>query len=250
MKAVHTNSIHIKLAIFLFALVIISGCKKDEEKEIPVYETGTMTDVEGTVYRTIKIGNHWWMAENLKVKRYRDSSFIQQGSSDTLVWRQDTEGLYCGYDNNDGNAPQYGFLYNGYVISNAHNLAPAGWHIPSDEEWKELEKRLGMSASDADKSGWRGTHEGEKLKTADAEGWQLYGEVWPTNESGFLALAGGCRLPNGTPGQPGLHQTGFWWTQSGSLNEACYRYLDYKNANVFRGMCSKNYGFSVRCVKD
>jgi uncharacterized protein (TIGR02145 family) len=114
-----------------------------------------------------------------------------------------------------------------------------------------------MSASESAKSGWRGTNEGDKLKTEGTTGWTQFGDVWPTNESGFTALAGGCRMFNGTTianewsTPQGLRSVGFWWTATGySDNEALYRYLDYKNSNVFRSSCAKTYGFSIRCVKD
>jgi uncharacterized protein (TIGR02145 family) len=236
--------------IFFFASIFISGCKKKDEAEtIPVHETGTVTDIDGNVYRTIKIGNQWWMAENLKVKKYRNGNFIST-TGNNAEWQDFTTGAYCSYGNSSENSDVYGFLYNWYVISDTGNIAPPGWHIPSDEEWKEMEMSLGMISSEADKSGWRGTHEGEKLKKESPEGWTDYENIWATNETGFTALGGSCRLFNGLMGQPGLKQTGFWWTRSETDSAAFYRYLDYKNATVFRGQCSKNYGFSIRCVKD
>jgi uncharacterized protein (TIGR02145 family) len=239
-----------KIQIAFLILLFASGCKKEKEDEVttPVHETGTMTDADGNMYRTIKIGNQWWMAENLKTIRYRDSSLILHLTNlNATQWSSNTTGAYCEYE--DGNSTP-GLLYNWFSVSSEHNLAPAGWHIPSDDEWKELERNLGMSPPDADNSGWRGSHVGDKLKIGGTEGWRASENVWPTNESGFTALAGSCRLFDGSWGSPGLTQTGFWWTSTASANEAWYRYLDYKNANVFRSHCSQNYGFSVRCIKD
>lgn len=229
-----------------FVLLFTTACKK-KEKTSPVQETGSVTDVEGNVYKAIKIGNQWWMAENLKVKKYRNGNPIPQSQSDTQ-WK-DTLSAYCLYDNNPVSP---GLLYNWYSVHDTNNIAPAGWHVPSDDEWKVLEQYLGMSKSDADKMNWRGTHEGDKLKIAAPQGWTSYGAVWATNESGFTALAGGCRLFNSVWGDPGLFSTGFWWssTENTSNKQAWYRYLDYKNTNVFRFYGSKNYGFSIRCVKD
>lgn len=242
--------------IFFTAVVFLlfsSGCKKDEEVT-RVLETGTVTDIEGNVYKTVKIGNQWWMTENLKVKRYRDSTLIQQITSDS-IWSQDIAGGYSPYGNynNTDNYLVYGFLYNWYALNNSAGIAPAGWHIPTDEEWKTLERELGMSASEANNSGWRGSDEGDQMKIEAPQGWTQYGNVWGTNESGFTARAGSCRLFDGRTGDPGLFATGFWWsasTYTGTNSEAWYRYLDYKNSNIFRSTCSKNYGFSVRCVKD
>jgi uncharacterized protein (TIGR02145 family) len=232
--------------IVSFIVLFYAGCKKDEENTPAVHETGTVTDIEGNVYPTIKIGDQWWMAENLGVKKYRDGTSIVDGQ-DSLNWVQGP-GAYCLFENNTASP---GLLYNWAAVTNTSNLAPAGWHIPSDEEWKTLERTLGMSSADADNVGWRGVDEGGKLKIASPNGWTLYDDVWSTNESGFTALAGSCRLFNATFGSPGLQSTGFWWSATERLADTgWYRYLDYKSSNIFRSHANKNYGFSVRCVKD
>ena len=85
------------------------------------------------------------------------------------------------------------------------------------------------------------------------DNWLQYLDVWATNESGFSALAGNCRLFNGKGGDPiGTGYMGFWWsnTEDSSNHQVWYRHLDYKNTNVFRFYGPKTYGFSVRCVKD
>jgi uncharacterized protein (TIGR02145 family) len=232
--------------ILIFFSLLLFGCKKDK-KEAPPIETGSVTDVNGNTYKTVKIGNQWWMAENLKVTKYRDGSVILQLQSDTTKWKNDTIGGYCVYDANP-NAP--GLLYNFYAIKNAGNIAPAGWHIPNDDEWKALEKNLGMNDYETNSTSWRGSHEADQLKIASSQGWTTYENIWSTNQTGFTALAGGCRMFNGVWGDPGLFATGFWWSSTTKDNQAWYRYLDYKNSNIFRYYGPKTYGFSVRCVKD
>jgi uncharacterized protein (TIGR02145 family) len=237
------------IILSLFICVLCwSGCKKKQDDTL-VQETGTLTDFDGNTYTTVKIGNQWWMAENLKVKHYRNGATIAGvfNINDTTIWNR--KGAYTIYDNNN-NAP--GFLYNGFSILDSNELAPAGWHVPGDNEWKILEQQLGMSQADADKVNWRGSHEGEKLKVEGMGYWYPYNNIWGTNESGFTAKAGGCRMFNGVWSTPyGIQFTGFWWTSTqGSQNELWYRYLDYKNANIFRYHGLKTYGFSVRCVKD
>lgn len=236
---------------FIAALVIvtgffaIAGCDDDEESPV-IYETSTMMDIESNVYATIKIGNQWWMAENLRVTTFKNGQPINNGQLDQ-DWT-DSTASFCLYQN-DPVAP--GMLYNWYAVESANGLAPAGWHIATDEDWKALEKTLGMSTADADKSGWRGSTEGNELKLPGITGWSAYQDNWPTNESGFSAEAGGCRLPTGVWGDPGLFSTGFWWTSaSKDTKRAYYRYLDYKTSNIYRSADSKAYGFSVRCVKD
>jgi uncharacterized protein (TIGR02145 family) len=237
------------LPLFLLAGVLFlfsTGCEEEEVTVTPL-ETGTMTDREGNVYATVKIGDQWWMSENLHVKSYRNGDPVFHAETNP-EWISDSVGAYCLFYN-DTASP--GLLYNGHAAMDERGLAPEGWHIPGDAEWKQLEIYLGMSSSDANKTSWRGTHEGEKLRVASPQGWTRYEEVWSTNESGFTALAGGCRLYDGTWGNPGLFATGFWWSSTVlDGTGGWYRYLDYKNANVFRSHISKKYGFSVRCVKN
>lgn len=229
--------------------VLIIGCEKKEETPAVIPETGTVTDIEGRVYKTVKIGNQWWMAEDLAVKKYRNGDYISDIginlAAEDIRWSNDTVGAYC-VDNT--------YLYNWYAVSkDSTSIAPEGWHIPTDNEWKELEIYLGMNQADADKLNWRGVDEGEKLKIKSKTTgcWKEFENVWDTNESGFTALAKGCRLFNGALGIPGLQCAGFWWSASeNSANSAYYRHLDYKNSNVFRYYGSKNYGFAIRCVKD
>ena len=229
----------------LFALsIMLASCKKDEPAT-KVLETGSMTDVEGNSYSTVKIGNQWWMAENLKVKKFRNGLPVLQSETNNM-WNENQSSM-CNYNN----SPSAGILYNFYVITDSNNIAPAGWHIPSDQEWKELEQTLGMTAADAEKLNWRGAKEGEKLKKEGFQYWRNYTGVWASNESGFSAISDGCRMFSGefsNPNGPGF--MGFWWTSSSNGEEAWYRHLDYKNANVFRFYGPKKYGFSVRCVKD
>ena len=238
-------------SFFILALCsfFIIGCEKKEEVPAAIPETGTVTDIEGRVYQTVKIGNQWWMAEDLRVKKYRNGDYILDigiDPSDSIRWSKDTAGAYC-----INNTYLY---YNWYAISSdSTTIAPEGWHIPTDNEWKELEMHLGMSQADADKLNWRGSHEGEKLKIKSRTTgcWKEHGTVWDTNESGFTALARGCRLFNSAWAEPNIACAGFWWSVSESSNkDAYYRHLDYKNSNIFRYSGSKHYGFAIRCVKD
>lgn len=231
----------------MIAILSQSCNTKDDPKPLP--QTGTLSDIDGNIYKTVKIGNHWWMAENLKVKHYRNNTVIPGvfNITDTTLWN--TKGAYCSYDNSNDSP---GLLYNWLTVTDTNLLAPAGWHIASDDEWKTLEQYLGMNKADADNVNWRGTTEGDKLKISGTGYWYLYNDIWGTNESGFSAKAGGCRMFNGGWSSPyGLAFSGFWWTSStGPAGEPWYRYLDYKNSNIFRYHGPKTYGFSVRCVQD
>ena len=233
--------------IFLFAVsCIFCSCEKEEPvKPLPL--TDTVTDIENHSYKTVKIGQKWWMAENLAVTKFRNGTAINQFQN-TSDWNSGSP-AYCVYDNNS-TAP--GLLYNWAAVNSADLIAPAGWHVATEEDWKALEKELGMTDSTIEKLNWRENGNcGDKLKIAGTQGWSGYSGVWGSNESGFTALAGSCRLFNGIWGNPGLFATGFWWTASeNDGSTAWYRHLDYKKSGVFRFYGPKNYGFSVRCVKD
>jgi len=230
--------------MIVFSLVFSNSCKK-ENANPSGFETDSISDIDGNVYKTVKIGNQWWTAENLKTKRFRNGdsiTFVNEinYNLDSTKWHDIYTSSYC--------LNGFGFLYNFYTINDQRNIAPIGWHIPGDDEWKELEKYLGMNEDDADRVNWRGSNEGNKLK--NQKGWNNSLntiELWGTNESGFSAIASSCRMFTGDWGSDG---TGFWWTSSVKEDQAWYRYLDINKANIFRYYGPKNYGFSIRCVKD
>ncbi|MCK4640962.1 MAG: fibronectin type III domain-containing protein [Candidatus Marinimicrobia bacterium] len=204
-------------------------------------------DIDGNIYQTVKIGDQWWTAENLKVTHYRNGDAIPNITGDT-EWNNLTSGAYCNYDNNDNNAGTYGSLYNWFAVDDSRHIAPEGWHVPTDEEWKELEIYLGMSQSDADSIGCRGTNEGGKLKETGTTHWNSP-NTGATNESGFSALPSGYRYYKGTYYHMGQYDI-FWSSTEDSSNNAWVRELRYDNSGVDRGNCDKCCGFSVRCVKD
>ncbi len=208
--------------------------------------SGTVTDIDGNVYQTVTIGSQVWMAENLKVTHYRNGDPILSVTDST--WSVLTSGAYCGYNNGVNNVATYGMLYNWYAVADPRNIAPEGWHVPTDEEWKQLEMYLGMSQAQADETGWRGTDEGGKLKEAGTTHWSSP-NIGATNESGFSALPGGRRNTNGSFYYMGF--VAYFWssTEEGS-DYVWLRYLIYGSSRVYRYNTSKHYGFSVRCVRD
>ena len=210
-----------------------------------LYETDTVTDIDANVYQTVKIGDQTWMAENLKVTHYRNGNAISKILNNT-VWSTTSEGAYCNYENNDSNADIYGSLYNWYAINDSRGIAPEGWHVPSDEEWKELEMCLGMSQSVADAEGLRGTDEGTKLKSTS--GWNSNGNG--TDSYGFTALPAGYRFNNGDFDNIG-DIAYFWSSSDGGSGLAWHRYLSYSVLGISRyHYGNQRDGFSVRCVKD
>lgn len=168
----------------------------------------------GQHYKTVKIGNQIWMAENLNYKI--DSS-------------------WC-YNNDENNCNRYGRLYSWDAALSA---CPAGWHLPSDEEWMTLEITLGMSRAYINKTGYRGgSDQGSQLKQGGT--------------SGFNALLSGLRFPDGEFKFLGNH--GLFWTCSryNSIAVSCawYRSLSNNDSRVFRHDWGQTYGYCVRCVKN
>jgi uncharacterized protein (TIGR02145 family) len=229
-------------------------------------ETGTVKDSrDGRTYKTVKIGDQWWIAENLgylpEVSPSSEPEFVFPPSSDTLS----TEKFYYVYDYQGTNISKAkatdiyiacGVLYN---FEAATTACMAGWHLPSDEEWKVLEKYLGMNSSESDEGGkpdsnnWRNSGDvGKKLKSIS--GWIDDGNG--NNSSGFIALPGSERYYYGEGfghyGQDAI----FWSSTKYESSDAWppfapwYRMLGYVSDGVWRGHTNRNGGFSIRCLKD
>lgn len=206
----------------------------------------TVTDIDGNVYQTVAIGTHVWMVENLRVTHYRNGDSIPNVTSAT-AWADLTTGAYCNYSNDTGNVPTYGRLYNWYAVTDSRNLAPEGWHVPTDAEWKQLELAIGMTQQQVDGIAWRGTS-GGKLKEAGTIHWASP-NTGATDESGFTALpAGQC---NYLGGFYNLHGNAYFWScTQNSGTTALFRSLENTNSGVYRHAWGKETGMSVRCVKD
>lgn len=198
--------------------------------------TGSVTDIDGNSYLTVKIGSLWWMAENLKVTHYRNGDAITS-VSDSATWEDLTTEAYCDYNNNVNNVTTYGRLYNGYAVSDSRNIAPAGWHVATDAEWQTLVDFMGGDAI-----------AGGKLKEAWTTHWTSP-NTGATNECGFTALPGGFRF--GTGQFYGLQAHGNFWTSTlASSVTAWYRFVHCTNAEVAHFTAGMTAGFAIRCVKD
>jgi uncharacterized protein (TIGR02145 family) len=237
------NSLFISWAVVI-GVVITVGCN-DKVEEPKIIETSTVTDIDGNVYKTVKIGEQWWMAENLAVTHFNNGStldFYALDAADSL-WANAVNPSYTVI-----NDSLFGYLYNFSVIENTQNIAPEGWHVPTDEDWKILEREIGMSEEESNSLAWRGSNEAEKLVVKYSRGWPEGSVLFGTDEFEFNAKPAGCRLFNGETNSQG--NLTFWWTSSTNGNEGWYRYLDANQTRIFRQHTYKGYGMSIRCVKN
>lgn len=193
---------------------------------------GSVTDIDGNVYKTITIGTQTWMAENLRTSKYRNGVAIPI-VTDRTSWRNLTTGACCYYLNDATNVLKFGKLYNGYAATDSRNIAPLGWHLPTDAEWTKLITFLGGESS-----------AGGKLKEVGTYNWSNP-NTGANNASGFSALPSSYRLEGGVGfGQPGEHA--FWWSSS-----LLTKFLHCTTSSIYTEYHSySDIGCSVRCVKD
>jgi uncharacterized protein (TIGR02145 family) len=191
--------------------------------------TGTLTDKrDGRRYRTVIIGNQRWMAENLNYGKRIEGNAGQTNNG--------TVEKYC-YNNLETNCDTHGALYQWdemmqYSTGSMHQgICPDGWHIPSDEEWKDLELFLGMNVKGADSTGFRGTNQGTQLKIGGTSGFDAALDGYMTTANNFMR--------NGTGN--------CFWTST----DLYARYLLNTSPQVYRWDTPlKSYGLSLRCVMD
>lgn len=191
---------------------------------------------EPTEITGVKIGNQIWMTQNLKVAFFRNGDSVPyvKTAEDWEKAGKEQKPAWCYYNNDPANDSKYGKLYNWYAVNDARGLAPAGWHIPSDLEWKQLTDYIGGNEA-----------AGKKLKSAS--GWELNGNG--TNESGFSGLPGGYRYDYGFFNYGGLFAV--WWASPVEYTSFAWLYYQaYNFGNAFRYFPNKAFGFSVRCVKN
>jgi uncharacterized protein (TIGR02145 family) len=217
---------------------------------------GTLTDADGNVYQTVKIGNQQWMAENLRTTSYADGTPIPFDTS-SVAWAKATSPKYCYYGNttNQDTITAFGALYNRYVImsSNSRKIAPPGWHLPTDEEWDVLQNYLIANGYNAD--GTRSDNKVAKSMASRAD-WvsgsmdgMIGADLSKNNRCGFSGLPGGYRFTYGNFGGIGLY--GNWWSATeGAETFSWIHYLFYGRPELFKGGGDNYTGYSIRFVKD
>jgi len=198
---------------------------------------GTVIDNDGNICKTITIGTQTWMAENLRSTKYRNGDTIPEVTGNT-TWKNLTTDACCSYENTTekNKIATMGRLYNWFAVTDSRNIAPIGWHVATDAEWDTLTTYLGSNA-------------GGKIKETGNTHWNSP-NTGATNSSGFTALPAGRReYTDGSFINNGYN--GFWWTSSAyNPDYSWYRFINYNDTEIIRANFHKQYGFSVRCVKD
>jgi uncharacterized protein (TIGR02145 family) len=252
MKIINSKILNALLLLIIF--VCLTECKKDEPK-IPT----TLTDIDGNSYNVIVIGTQAWMKENLRVTSYSNGDPIPNVTYgyNGPTWCYLTSPGYCWYNNDPTNyKATYGALYNWYTV-NTGKLCPSGWHVPIDAEWTTLTDYLTNNGY-----GYQGSGDDIAKSLATISGWNTYYDVGTpgndpasNNSSGFSALPVGPRtnteseITNASFVTPGPE--GWWW--SATEIDATYAgsmVLSFNSNIVMRPRSPKQFGESVRCIKD
>lgn len=185
-----------------------------------------VTAQDGKIYKTVKIGNHVWMSENLDVSIYRNGDTIPE-VQDGSKWINLKTGAWCYYENKSENGKIYGKLYNWYAVNDPRGLAPKGWNIPSTTEWQILNNSLTGGSQKVEK---------------------------PNSKNDFIGLMAGYRGGGGKFMAMSLNS--YWWTSTeggggrSGWDGAWGRIQNLSSSELYRVSDDKSDGMSVRCIKD
>jgi len=199
------------IVLFLIIILVSSGTGYSQ----------TVKDIDGNVYKTVRIGTQVWMAENLRVTK------TPKGEPVNAWAPRDSISL----------VPVYGRMYD---WETANKVCPDGWHLPSETEWQTLIDYLGgyMVA-------------GGKIKEAGTAHWRSPNKG-ATNETGFTALPMGYRTKKGKYINFNRNFA-YWWTSTPyETDVAMGIYITYGEPIIYKYYYSftRDMGFAVRCIKN
>lgn len=214
---------------------------------------GTVSDTDGNVYNTVRIGAQEWTVENLRTTRLYDGTPIPH-VTDSAAWNGLSSPGYCFHDNTTDSVAQsrHGALYNWYAV-NTGKLAPSGWRVPAEADWNELNNYLAdngysfdgtigadeVASSLGARTGW----------TASSDPGDVGNDASSNNTTGFSGLASSFRGNHGAFSRQG--NCGYFWTTTEAYgSEAYFRYLHHGLPRLERSDRDWRYGFSVRVVRD
>ncbi|MFN8257404.1 MAG: fibrobacter succinogenes major paralogous domain-containing protein [Bacteroidales bacterium] len=200
-------------------------------------EESTVTDIDGNIYNTIKIGQQEWMAENLKTIRYRNGDTIATTVPATLDISYTKEKYQWVLNGDNKNLETYGRMYNWYAINDDRGVCPAGWHVPGSAEWDTLINFVGEEST-----------AGGLLKEQGTAHWTIP-NTGANNKFGFNGLPCGYRTEKGLFYSTRIN--GIWWSINSISDVFVWNfYLYYENSYAIISASFKNDGNYVRCIKD
>lgn len=230
----------LQLRLCVTMLLLLSGlcafwaCKKD-----PPSDDSQLKDFDGNIYTSVIIGSQEWMVQDLKTTHYRNGDEILTGVEST-EWKDLTAGAFCNYNGDAGLVATYGRLYNWFAVTDPRGLCPAGWHVPTKDEWDTLMNFLGGQYV-----------AGGKLKEADTVHWDSP-NIDATNETGFTALPCGTRNYSSAQYIGLGNQVHFWadFEHLSNTTRAARFYIFNYQGILQMDYGDKNFGNSVRCLRD
>ena len=226
----------IEYVVFLVMLTLIQSCKKEADN--------TIRDIDGNAYTSVTIITQVWMVENLRTTRYNNGDTIGTTNPATLDISPEVSSKYqWPYGGLEGSVAVYGRLYTWFAATDPRGICPVGWHVPGMQQWVALRYPYNIPS---------GTVIGSELMETGTGHWNR-SDITGTNETGFSAVPGGYRLPEGL--FSGVTQIGKYW----SSDESAYKeysipypipitsdYLETPSHDLE----FKSTGFSIRCIKN
>lgn len=192
---------------------------------------GDFTDVrDGSTYRWVRYGNLEWMAENVRIKVSEGTCQIYSETQLTTEERVEQEAK---------NVQRYGYLYD---YEAAESAVPEGWRIPTDEDWQDLERIMGVAENELAASAWRGKYAGEILQQKEG--------MW-LRPGGFMDYDADALVNPYTPNYIGFY--GFFWTSTRDTskeNAMIYRQIRYNSSEMGRFSTLPQKMMSLRCVRN
>ncbi len=228
---------HILLLLSMFLLCSILAFSQELEEVETAAIQNSVTDVDGNTYKTVRIGDQEWMAENLRVTKFRNNAAIAH-IDDAFDWSRLATPAWRWYqDDAEQYEADYGKMYNWFTVIDTQGLCPTGWRVPTDNDWITLMDFLGGIKL-----------AGALLKEAGNDHWASHNSG-ATNESGFTGLPGGYCSSSGSFGEIG--NNGFWWSST-EVNDkvASITILNYLDDKASIDTVTKRFGLSVRCVRE
>lgn len=225
-------------ACLLVLIVVGIQVRSIEAQEDFLVSNNVVKDYDGNVYETVLIGSQVWLSENLRSERFQDGSKI------------DTAFIP---DDDSSKLSAHGRLYSWHDVADRRNICPVGWRVATDEDWKALERAIGLDEDEVDDKGWRGDGAALSLKANQSKSIFDRFDSSIVNQVKFNARPSGIKWKRWYFAQ-GMYSE-FWTGSSATENKAYNRTLAYswwspQKGKIYRSALSKDYMFSVRCIKE